>query len=206
MIIKESNNEIERLILTSLVKKINTRISKNINRIQIQLIETNLRFFKHSDTYQALTIGDLKLELGFPAGQEFQIADAIVVAAANSVKVRLDPFKVGNNITGGLSVSLIRSDFFDLLSLSEANIDIEGGQIPWLEWLLTQGDQILVSDYSVIYKDAGRSEGAIMIPKPGSFWKMPTEYAGTSSDNWFTRIVSSKPYLDSLGNIIEKNI
>lgn len=206
MKIIESNKEIEKLILKSWLDKINKKLLGNLSLIESSITNISLTHFKSSDTYNELLSGNLRYDFGFPNGEQHEIVDTIVEAAAKSLKVELDQFKIVNDIKGGLTIYFLKSGMSDLLSLPQSNIKIEEGNIPWLDWLLTQGDKIIISDYKVVYRDAGRSGGAIMTNLPGSYWKIPTDFAGTDDDNWFTRIVSSQSYLNELQKVIEKFI
>lgn len=206
MKIIESNKEIEKLILKSWLDKINKKLLGKLSAIESNIVNISLAHFKSSDTYNELLYGDLRYSLGFPNGEQHEMVDTVVETAAKSLKVELDQFKIVNDINGGLTVYLLKSGMIDLLSLSQSNIKIEEGNIPWLDWLLTQGDKIIISDYKIIYRDAGRSGGAVMTKSPGSYWKIPTDFAGTDDDNWFTRIVSSQSYLNELQKVIEKFI
>jgi len=72
-------------------------------------------------------------------------------------------------------------------------VDTERGySLPWLEWLLTKGGQIIVRNFEVKYgaNPRSRSGDAVMVSS-GSNWRVPSQFTGTSSNNWITRALST---------------
>lgn len=139
--------------------------------------------------------------LGGQLRQQLGIADAgpalaaIVEAAASSVRAETLP--ATGNLLGGVNVGIFAADFSDVLSAPGAeyvSVAFGGRQtaVPWLRWMLFEGDSIVVQGYKVLggVYSASRTEGPIMGGKVGgpSFWKMPAEYAGTERSNWITRV------------------
>jgi hypothetical protein len=72
-------------------------------------------------------------------------------------------------------------------------IDGERGySLPWLEWLLFRGGEIIVRNFEVEYgtNPRSRSGDAIMISSNKN-WRVPAQFAGTIGNNWTTRAISS---------------
>jgi hypothetical protein len=121
--------------------------------------------------------------------------ESIVNTLINSIKVVISSVP-GRKI--GVYIDVVSSlDYDDLIRLRAASVSIEGGSLPWLEWLLTRGSEILIADYDVAYGDfpESRSGSSIMVASSSGF-SIPPEFAGTASDNFFTRAIE-----DAIPNI-----
>jgi hypothetical protein len=62
--------------------------------------------------------------------------------------------------------------------------------LPWLQWLLLEGNATIVRNYTVSFgpNRFSRTGFALMRPSLQS-WKVPSEFAGTINDNWITRAI-----------------
>ena len=67
---------------------------------------------------------------------------------------------------------------------------IEGGRIPWLNWLLTAGDSILIANFGVEFGSYGRTGKARM---SGNFapYKVHSSFSGTPDNNFITRAIAA---------------
>ena len=74
--------------------------------------------------------------------------------------------------------------------------------MPWLEWLLLKGNQIIVRNYEVKIGSNSRSRSgdAIMISSSEN-WRVPPEFIGTNTNNWTTRALSKIE--DELNSLIK---
>jgi hypothetical protein len=85
---------------------------------------------------------------------------------------------------------------------------MDGNIIPWVDWLLLEGDSFIISDYTFSASNRGRSGFGIMVEDVGKAWRVPALYSGTLKNNWVTRTL--KLYGDEIanhiGDVIEKEI
>ena len=108
------------------------------------------------------------------------------------------------DLLGTFKVSVLRSDFEDVLVLDVASYVNEGragGVIAWLSWLLFRGSDMIILGSKLRAKDpvsASRTGRAIMAtPNPArrkgaegalpASWGIPPEYSGREEDNFLTR-------------------
>lgn len=114
---------------------------------------------------------------------------------------------IGNKLTGEILIKAIDASFQDVLlkdfSFYSYNSKKLGGQItiPWLDWLLTRGNEMLV--FARVEQDPKFSKASrtgtntIMIKTEGKAWGVPAEYSGTLSNNFCTRaIVGAMPEIN----------
>ena len=98
------------------------------------------------------------------------------------------------------------------MSVSEASVNYRSKRfktninIPWLDWLLTKGDQILISGFEFQPgSNLGRSRAGRMVESPMGNWRISPEFAGTKSDNFITRAFD-RNIQDKIVNTVKKTI
>lgn len=211
--LKESQAEFNNKVLTEYFKHINNHISKNRQRILDAIVIETDKILTSSEIYRSLVSGELAAHFGFYKNKEEARVRPILNKFLLSFHTNFTPFKIGG---GRFTVSGIRSDFQDVFGLSDAVIQGKNKKefktkypLPWLEWLLKEGDSVLVDGYRIKLGDFnGRSGRAIMVPK-GQF-KVPNSLkdgtAGTLSDNWITKEVLSPEYEIMLNKVFKEFI
>jgi hypothetical protein len=195
------------MILESLKDQMQDVFNSAIPKIEQQIRVAIKNSLQAQPEYEALTRGNLRFELGVPDSQDR--TDSIIDAWISNVSLEKSIIKMNNHgLTGGFSLSMISSDFADVLMLPAATVTDEsnGYSLPWLKWLLLDGGKIIVKDYSVVFgpNRASRTGFAIMKKDKSSNWRVPAEFAGTISSNWVTRAIDSLD--ESINNIIQAEI
>jgi hypothetical protein len=130
-----------------------------------------------------------------------EVITAICQRAADSVQVRLTPFRyAGSTIGGSLTLTAIPANYADLLAMPEAVILSENNKVfSWLYALLFQGDEIVIAEYkylSEVLTDEDRAKYSrtglgFMVPMQGKGWRVPPEISGTRENNLITRALTS---------------
>lgn len=203
----ESDSQIRKMILESLKDQMQDVFNSSIPKIQTKIRASVKNALQAQPEYDALTRGNLRYELGVPDPQNR--ADSIIDTWINHMSLEKSIIKMNNQgLSGGFSLSMISSDFADVLMLPAATVTDEsnGYSLPWLKWLLLDGGKIIVKDYSVVFgpNRASRTGFAIMKKDKSSNWRVPPEFAGTISNNWATRAIDSLD--ESISNIIQEEI
>lgn len=111
----------------------------------------------------------------------------IVQGIAANMQVAIDLARVsGLGLTGGVTVSLLRTDMADVLTLPSSSFQSEKGfDVRWLEWGLTAGASVVVSGFSFLPADRmkGRYKGRTglgLMRKGGQGWSVPSPFGA----NW----------------------
>lgn len=212
----DSPAKIEKMLNLAIRDELNKVIPTLIPAIKTEIAIKTKPFFTSSKTYDALINGPLNADFGFPRGEERKIVDEIINTIVKNLDVSFKPISYnGKGFSGGITVGVIVLGYMDILGKNEAQILTEKGQyLPWLEWLTLRGSQIIISDYKISFGDFSdpkfhsRSEKALMVPVSGTFWRVPTSFAGTSRDNWLTRsiIETGDAWADMIGQVIKYHI
>lgn len=189
--IKETDKEIYRMIYIALLNDVNEHLLNAARRAKPRVHDYMRTVFKQSPTYLSLLNGDLVGVFGFPNDSQKRV-EAILDRIISSMKIMFyKSTKINPDYTfnGGIRVHILQSDYEDILSLTEATINTGQDMLPWLSWMLKEGNEYIDKEWKIIFrKGAGRSGQAIMekvTKNPG--WRIEVPHAGTPDNNWLTR-------------------
>jgi hypothetical protein len=218
--IKESNKKIIREIENIMARKFYQELRKISDQIRDDIRKYTINLWKSTETYDSLLNGQLNHEFGFPKGTAKNAVDTILDMVSSSISVvpKLPRRKHGEFKALSIYVfaKSIRQEIF---STPEAVVDTgkEAGTsfandfaafgatairktLPWLHWLLLDGNNYLVFGYEYVDIAApnSRSGRGLMIPSDSEDWKVPAKYSGTRNSNWLTRTLQEN------SDVIEK--
>lgn len=185
----DSMADIEKRILRAIIDEANKGFLKSVVRA-LEPIKVIVRSaLESSPEISSLNGGALRADFGIPTGKD--ATTAIVNSIAESVTFTTEKFSArGNSISGGVTIGIQPTSFVNLLGLGKTELE-KGGSIPWLQWLLTAGDSIIIADFGVDYGPKGRSGMGSMTVKRRPF-KVNSSFSGTSTDNFITRALAPK--------------
>ena len=186
-----NDRQISKTILSLLKSQVSVAFTKAKNEIVNKIKPIIRDYIKAEPEYRDLISGSLKYELGIP---DAAMVDRIVEIWVNNISVQNKSVRIsGNKLSGGFSINAIKSDYTDVLSSSSATITDSqtGSLVPWLEWLLLRGGDILVKDYEVQMGPNPRSRtGMAIMVSSNKNYRMPAKFAGTERNNWVYRAIS----------------
>lgn len=188
-LILEKGGQVAKKILQALVAECDKLFYKSRPNIEAAARSIVRNAVYNSPTMDSLRSGVLKYDFGLTFDPSGAIADAV----ANSVNVQVQKAKVnGQKLSGGITVNVQPASLLNVLSLPEAvQITEQGVSLPWLEWLTTYGNQIIIVDFGVEYgAGLGRTGGAHMVSSARPF-QVNSSFAGTADDNFISRAINS---------------
>jgi hypothetical protein len=162
----------------------NGYIQKSINTMRPDIWQIIFDAVITSPAAASLTNGKLRIDFGLTTSPAGDIARS--VADTLSIRAIMAP---GGNLQGGLVLKLQPSDYSNLSGLGQ-QVTEKGQFLPWLDWLLTLGQQIIITNHGVSYGSKGRTGGGNMDKREAPF-KVDSQFAGTVDDNFITRAVQS---------------
>ena len=123
--------------VTTKVKRVAPRIKTRVTEeIRIAVREALVA----TPEYQSILQGKLRAQLGIPDPNTRIIT--IIDTWVNNISVKV---KTGTSPLLLIDIGLIRTDYGDVLSLPQATYTYRSkhgqGEIPWLKWLLLEGDK-----------------------------------------------------------------
>lgn len=208
--IVESNSYIRQQILSSLSIEIDKVINKSMNIIQNNTINIINNALKQEPEYESLKSGRLRYEFGIPDSSS---VDIIVDKLSRTVTINRRPIKISNlGLSGGFDVTAIENETFNGLLQDPSAVvqdNARGYSLPWLEWLLLRGNEIIVRSYDVKLgpNPNSRTGNAIMVESNRN-WRVPAEFVGKNNNNWTTRAIErcENELLKMIQQTIESNI
>lgn len=191
MKIVESDKVINIKINKALAGELNSRFKKQKEKLLNTIKGIVYNAIRSCPEIDSLSNGELKLDFGLTVDPSSAIINAIV----SSVEVIVTPFSAnGGTISkGGITILIQPNDYQNLLGLSVSQQPIEsGGSLPWLEWLLLEGDSIIIANFGVEYSNEakGRAGPARMTSSNRPFRVNPN-FSGTRDDNFITRALKT---------------
>jgi hypothetical protein len=180
--------EFSKNVIKEIAKRVKGKAQVIKSTITDELRKSVRQSLVSTPEYRSILQGKLRGELGIPEPDTRIIAviDTWVNNISVEVKASKNPFLL-------IDIGIIKDDYQDVLSLPQAAYTYKGrdGQaiIPWLKWLLLEGDKRIITKYeftSEITRNSRTGMG-IMIRKQRGAWQVPPEFSGTSVDNFATR-------------------
>ena len=187
--------------VTTKVKRVAPRIKTRVTEeIRIAVREALVA----TPEYQSILQGKLRAQLGIPEPNTRIIT--IIDTWVNNISVKV---KTGTSPLLLIDIGLIRTDYGDVLSLPQATYTYRSkhgqGEIPWLKWLLLEGDKRIITKYEFSSNPRGSRTGmGIMVRKSRGSWQVPPEFSGTSVDNFATRALGNIESV--IDKIVEKAV
>lgn len=222
--IVENNKQITELILEALLPTLKSKLNKVRSVLDYELKEVFHDGITRSAEYKSL-----KGEKNIPGGESLMghfgfddqgdKVDAIINRWTSSIHSEMFLQRTGTKLNAGVQVYLINKAYTDVLGMIEAvqetNKSAKIGPIrvpaayitliPWLRFLLFEGDKSLIEEYMITFDLRGnttsRSGQALMLKARGKRWFVPGVFAGTENDNWVTRVLQNEVYPKLEGTI-----
>jgi hypothetical protein len=204
MTLKESVSEVEEMVSAAIAQQANTIFQKGIGKLVNDVRSLIVGWIESQPEMKSLdsrSIGSLAGLFGI-SGDPAAIISAISNSVANAVEVEFKPFN-SKLTSGGLELRLQPSNFSNLLGLSAGKVDIEGGELHWLSWLLTAGDTIVVANYSY-NPTTGLGRSGLGNMRGGGSFRVPPQFSGIDSNNFVTRALIGPTQERELTNLFER--
>ncbi len=205
----ETTKQIARKILIEFRNQLRKIFPISLPKLQLNARKLVRQAIQRQPEYISLLGGTLQGELGVP--ESSRRLSVILDTYIDSIVVKLMPIQIRTRTLSGSIVIKFDSQFIEILSLSEAAyLTKKGETIPWLRWLLIEGD-LTITEYtfntvpSHVIDKYSRTGLGLMFKRKGGRWSVPTEFRGTIGNNFITRAIASiQPELDRLARNVLK--
>lgn len=200
---------IERRVKDAISEHINIAIRLAMREIRTKVIELLTKSILDSHEVKALLGGTLREELGATVDEVVAVVDFLIARLATTIVIDFKPLHAFAKKFGGyIEVRCFPKTLIDdMINFPKASfLTKKGVNIPWMQWLLTFGDKILIKRYTVdFFRTSGsRSGGATMRPVSKGGWRIPSGFSGTRNDNFITRALDD--LADYIGYIMRTEI
>ena len=195
--------KIEQEINKIIIKRFDTRF-RDIGSKLTKILRTTIeQAITSSHDYSDVISGGLKTELGVVDPQTH--LDQMVSIISSSTHVTTSRLRVvSGSVVGDMTAKAVLSDFSDVFNAGIGlYTTLKGDVIPWLEWLLKEGDKIIIRNYGVEFghpEDSRTNDAIMRLNRRG--WRVPSQYSGTIENNFITRAIDSS--LNKMQDEIQK--
>jgi|694.fasta_scaffold00279_8 hypothetical protein len=187
----DSTPDITKAILGSIRDYLDPKIKQAASKTSEKLPKLVSEALRQEPEYLSLLSGQLKAELGLASSSD---VEAVIEAISSSIELKTQSLSANRSgIKGGFTINMIRAkDAGGVIGLDIAKINDKGYSLPWLQWLLFAGNEVLIKNYKVEFgpDPNSRSGLAIMKPSSSSSWRVPPEFVGSEENNWITRAIT----------------
>jgi hypothetical protein len=188
----EDDKTIINSILKALVPEVDSYFKNSISKLKLTLPAVIEKAIINTPEYSSIQSGILQYNFGIPDPNIKLIG--LLNIWSNNIEINYSkPIIVRNTIKCNLSAGMIKIDFSDVLYTEYAIVidNLRGYSLPWLEWLLLEGNKTIIKNQKIIFgpNKASRTGFAVMRENQASTWKVPSQYAGTLRDNWITKAI-----------------
>lgn len=195
---------IEKNILSSFADELNKRLAKSQRQISLGVTGFIPEWISAQPEIQSLlsnSPNSLVGQFGIVASPA-SIVNTIIEAVVNSANISITPYDKSLR-TGGIQINIQPTDFKNLLGLPDGHTYYAGGDLHWLDWLLTKGDSIIVVGYQYNPQTGlGRSRLGNM--KTGGSFRVPPEFSGTNDNNFITRALIGPEQTKQVSNLLKQ--
>ena len=201
MKVLDSFSQFSKKLYGAIAEQLNSRAKKNRKNVEFKIrlsIESWIRDQPEIEDLLGNSERSMNYLFGLEPGKAERAVEHIVKAISDSIII--DMPKISNRLESKIEFRLSANLFGRLILDSSANVITEKGtRLEWLNWLLQEGDKIIIYGYHYRTGDNGRSGGGTMV-KRGVF-RVPPEFSGTIDDNFITRAFLGRE--EELSNIIQ---
>jgi hypothetical protein len=192
---------VEQMIKEELSRVFNGLFLKNSKRVELGFRSAvKLWILEQPEMQSVLTGGENSLAalFGITPTEAPAAIDAIAQAVSDSMVVKIQRFD--KNLKGEVLFYFQPSSLSNLLSLNEGYVTtLKKQKLHWLDWLLTQGDSVIVVGYTYEPSSKGRSGAGTM--KTGGAFRVPPQFSGNLNNNFVTRAFQNRE--KSIASILE---
>jgi len=191
------DDKIVYAIQKNVMKRFQTIIPQIKSEIRPEISKIILTSLNQSNTVQSLLSGKLKDDFGLFGNVVKVTLDNIIDKISEGIELNVEVSTKSKSIVRTTLNILPYADFDKIISVAGGSFPSKGGNVDWLEWLLTRGTQVVIADYWIFPYAKGRTRSGgnsimkMIESKPRQPFRVDPNYAGTIEDNFITRAVQS---------------
>lgn len=208
----------ERILYDAMTKdmyaRMNMRMPRILSDVKPKVSKILLQSLSNSATVQSLMSGKLKEDFGLFGNVVNVTVQEICKIISENVKLNANPSTKSLIILNTTLELLPSQNYAKLIKAAGGSFPSRGGNVDWLEWILTRGTQVVVGDYWLFPFARGRTRsGGSSVMKEiektaRDPFRVDPNFAGTLEDNFITRAIqsSSDDILSALAISIDKGL
>jgi len=209
----ESPKQFEGIILAAIASKLDNAFGKAYGKIVQETKTLVHQALSKSDVLNELREGrTLRGELGLTSGLARSAAQTITEEVSGSVQVEYKSIELtSSGSKGGLTFYIQPENLTNVLDIAQAQISYyskrykRAVKLDWLDWLLMQGDRIIVAKFHY-EPSAGRGRSGLGEMKKEGMFRMNNQWSGDQNDNFISRAITTKKFQMDLTELIRVQV
>ena len=194
LVIRESAKEMEKRILRAAALEVDEKFARADNNIERMLKMKVVSWLLSSPEILSLmnqSENSLKGDFGLtnPSASVMSIIEAV----QDSIEIEQMRVKTTTGFLV-LRIKIQPKHMGNVISAVDPVQTEKGANLPWIEWLLLKGDEIIITDYHVEPKIGTGRSGLATMKAGGDYTvgRVNPAYSGTQDDNFITRALKGK--------------
>lgn len=196
-----TDKQFEAKVFSLLARKIDPVMLKAVGPIEIRITNLVKQRLLSDPVLESMKNGQLALDFGLSPAMASRAISEMLEGIDKSVYVNvIKGGRIASRGFSGLRVSL--DPVGPIEDIPSGSYDSNGHNIEWMDWLLNRGSQVVVSGFESVYAlntiedptsssyAGGSRSGLGFMIKSGNSFRVDPRYAGTSNDNFLTRLVN----------------
>jgi len=193
------------IISSDFNKKVGGNLPKIASKVKPQVSKIISDALYSSPTTQSLLSGSLRDDFGLYGNVANITINNIIKHFSENIELNIK--SGGKNMAAVILIDVMPSNFETVAKLPVGYfLSSKQRPVPWLDWLITKGTQVVVGDFWMYDNAKGRTRSGgnkVMIPigrKAKEPFRVDPSHAGTIDDNFITRALD--PVADDIIRII----
>lgn len=194
-----------QIVSSDIKKGVQKNLGQITKRVQAKVSQIIANALQNSPTVKSLLSGSLRDDFGLYGNVAKTTLTNIVNYFAENIDLKVQGGS--KNTPSTININVIPSSFESVAQLPVGYfLSSKGRLVPWLDWLLTSGTQVVISDFWMYEPARGktRSGGPKVMIKIGKNSRNPFRvdpaHAGTLDDNFITRAL--EPVADDIITVV----
>ena len=177
------------------LKRMKSLIPSVSNSVQPDVARVILKSLNDSPTTKSLLAGKLKHDFGLFGNVASVTVNGIVKYISDNVLIKIGASKISGSMFS-LAIEIPTTDE-NIINTPGGSFPSKGGDVDWLEWLLTKGTQVVIGNFWLFpyAKGRTRSGGNSIMAEVKTMSRQPfrvdPNFAGTVENNFITRSIES---------------
>jgi hypothetical protein len=194
LVIRESAKEMERRILHAASLEVDERFARADNNIERMLKMKVVSWLLSSpEILSLMSQSENSLKGDFGLTNPSASVMSIIEAVQDSIEIEQMRVKTTTGFLV-LRIKIQPKHMGNVISAVDPVQTEKGANLPWIEWLLLKGDEIIITDYHVEPKIGTGRSGLATMKAGGEYTvgRVNPAYSGTQDDNFITRALKGK--------------
>jgi len=212
--IKVDQSQMNKAVLEATKYTLNEMLRRAVSGINRDIHSMIDSMINGSFEAKSIVSGELQHQLEIKNGHE--VINDILTILSQSVTCTIVPMtSSSNSLKGGLKITVFKDALEKIINLQSGIYQTKFNEVPWLRWLLTQGDSIIIFSVHTTANNNtspansqtnSPSQSGIAKLEAGGGWRIPPQFAGTEDSNWITKTFAPLKIKDRIVEIVKSNL